>query len=412
MGCSMRKMMITLLCVTIFDASGMDESRALEEAEAFFKTCPHDIFRKWKDGVQQQVIQLDFKGRTAFINSVRSDNVDRINNFKIVVPIANSLKAKTEFALKNNKPTKYSSTYLFFSEGEEAKPYLYNLSKRTIGILDDFIFANPSHPPLYSRYIGNFATNVLRILKSEQPILEVEELNTYNRTANRYVINTSIEIATMILTTERARDEYSVLVSYIEFYKLKRTAKTNQQEMLLNMFFHNAKDVDGRDPTLKFPKVKNQQDKQSSAGGAALIRRTSWEYLYDEFTDMLNYSPYYEKVQQLPEFMHTVLGNEFYGGKLEKLKAISENRLQPRSKFKKLVDASETFFNSKMKKIVNKWKALKLQSASVSEQELENAIDCTLTDPYANVFDEYDKNPLNPTMPGHHDHFFRSDKNY
>ena len=77
-----------------------------------------------------------------------------------------------------------------------------------------------------------------------------------------------------------------------------------------------------------------------------------------------------EKVQQLPEFMHTVLENEFYGGKLEKLKAISENRLQPRSKFKKLVDASTTFFNLKMKKIVNKWKALKLQSTSISEQEL------------------------------------------
>ena len=62
-----------------------------------------------------------------------------------------------------------------------------------------------------------------------------------------------------------------------------------------------------------------------------------------------------EKVQQLPAFMHTVLENEFYDGKLEKLNAISENRLQPKSKVKKLVDASETFFNSKMKTIVNKW---------------------------------------------------------
>ena len=110
--------MVALLCVAIFDADGMDESRALEAANAFFGACPHgeDTFRTWKGGVQQQqVIQLDFKGRADFITSVRSTtDVEHINNFKIVVSIANIFKSKIEFALKNNKPTKYSSTYLFF----------------------------------------------------------------------------------------------------------------------------------------------------------------------------------------------------------------------------------------------------------------------------------------------------------
>lgn len=43
-----------------------------------------------------------------------------------------------------------------------------------------------------------------------------------------------------------------------------------------------------------------------------------------------------------------------------------------------------------------------------SDTDMSGTLTLRLTDPYADQFDEYDENPLNPTMPGHHDHLFRS----
>lgn len=43
-----------------------------------------------------------------------------------------------------------------------------------------------------------------------------------------------------------------------------------------------------------------------------------------------------------------------------------------------------------------------------SDTDMSGTLTLMLTDPYADQFDEYDENPLNPTMPGHHDHLFRN----
>ena len=180
-----------------------------------------------------------------------------------------------------------------------------------------------------------------------------------------------------------------IVISYIEFYKLKHTDASNQRTMLLNMF-------EKKNPILRFP---------AAPSGASYIQIMLPEDIYDEFIDMLPYSPYYEKLQLLPEFMHDVLVNLFYEGKLERLIAISENRkTNQKSTFKQLVEITEAFFKTKTRNIFTKWKKLTQYANATSEPESQVS---TLKDPCVDVFDEYDETPLNPTMPGHHDHLFR-----
>ena len=299
---------------------------------------------------QEMSIKLDFNGRKFFIKSVRSPNEDdHVNNFKITVPHDGQLEKNLEgkffnFTLQNGNSHSikhYSTTYLFYANGM-AKPYF---SKEKNGILDTLSFD-----------INNFSINVMRILKQPQNLFINDKLKT-DLTANPEALKTAIEISAMILTTERARDEYSLLISYIEFYKLKHTK--DQPAMLLSMFSPN--DDGGEDPTLRFPKVK---------GGANLIRETQPTYMLDKFKDMLHYSPYYEKLQQLPKYMREVLKNVFYEEKLERIRAISEDReIIQRAKFKHLVDRTNRFFTKKKQKIMKKWKSLNQYRDPLSEPE-------------------------------------------
>lgn len=382
----MKKMVFGIVMIAAqFSANCMSPDRKFEysEAQRFFdKVDGHDYRGSWANGNSEvKRLTLDFDGRKQFIGSVRGSN-EHTNNFIVTVEasISHKKSIRREFKLENSKynSSHYTTTYLFFANGK-AKPYLYNGEN---GILDDFISVIPNRTPLYSNYINHFATNVLRILKISKKHLKTKELTKSNLDVNKSIVYTAVEIAAMILTTERARDEYSLLISYIEFYKLKHTNRTNQQEMLLNMFNKN-------DPILRFPKAP---------GGAPLIQDMQPSDIYDEFMDMLPYSPYYLKLQQLPEFMHDVLVDLFYEGKLEKIKAISENQTSNKTvKFKKLVDASEKFFKFRIEKVINLWKALVNNSEGISEPELELESD---------YFD-----PSDPAAEGHHeDEEFRDEK--
>ena len=201
------------------------------------------------------------------------------------------------------------------------KPYLSKKNKD--GILAKFI----NHP----EHIQKFATNVLRIIKlSPKGILPVD---LWEMDINRVLTFESFEIAGMILSTERLRSKKALLLSYIEFYKLKHT--TNHKDslvMLLDMF-----DKDG--PTLRFP---------ASPGGIEAIRKTHYYYVYKRFLDMLKYSPEYPIIQQCKnKNTQRKLMDEFFRGKLEKIRAVFENR-QPKFKsgFKAAVQSYQSRLNA------------------------------------------------------------------
>ncbi|ORX47659.1 hypothetical protein BCR36DRAFT_413598 [Piromyces finnis] len=150
------------------------------------------------------------------------------------------------------------------------KPYLSKKNKN--GILAKFI--------KYPEKIQSFAINVLRIMKlSPKGTIPVDLWPNLDRV----LTFESFEIAGMILSTERLRSKKALLLSYIEFYKLKHVTNHNDSlSMLLDMF-----DKDG--PTLRFP---------ASPGGIEAIQKTSYYYIYKRFLNMIQYSPEYEIIQQ------------------------------------------------------------------------------------------------------------------
>lgn len=180
------------------------------------------------------------------------------------------------------------------------KPYLSKKDKN--GILAKFI--------KYPEKIQKFAINVLRIMKlSPKGILPV---NLWNMDIDRVMTFESFEIAGMILSTERLRSKKSLLLSYIEFYKLKHiTDHKKSLSMLLDMF-----DKDG--PILRFP---------ASPGGIENIQKTHPFYIYKRFLDMIKYSSEYTVIQQCKnKYTQRKLMDKFFYGKLEKIRAVLENR--------------------------------------------------------------------------------------
>lgn len=80
---------------------------------------------------------------------------------------------------------------------------------------------------------------------------------------------------------------------------------------------------------LKFP----------ASGGQKAIKETHDNYIYEKFLEMIKYSPKYSVIQQCKDKdVRQQLMNEFFHGKLEKIRAILENR-QPefKSKFKSAI---------------------------------------------------------------------------
>jgi hypothetical protein len=181
------------------------------------------------------------------------------------------------------------------------KPYLSKRNKD--GILENFI----KHP----EGIQKFAINVLRLMKlsPQKDILPIDrEITEQDET----VTFKSFEIAGMILSTERLRSKKSLLLSYIEFYKLKHTTDCEKSSsMLFDMF-------DKDRPTLRFP---------TSPGGVEDIQTTHPYYIYKRFLDMLQYSPKYSTIRQCEDKnVRQKLMDEFFYGKLEKIRAVLENR--------------------------------------------------------------------------------------
>ena len=193
------------------------------------------------------------------------------------------------------------------------KPYLSNENR--IGILEKFI----NHP----EEIQTLATNVLRIMKlSPKGIVPV---NLWNMNIDRVLTFEAFEIAGMILSTERLRSQKSLLLSYIEFYKLKHTENSQKGLSMLKRMFNKNRAVS----TLKFP----------ASGGQKAIQETPDSYVYEKFLEMIKYSPKYSIIQQCKnKDIQKKLMDEFFHGKLEKIRAVFENR-QPefKSEFKSAI---------------------------------------------------------------------------
>jgi len=193
------------------------------------------------------------------------------------------------------------------------KPYLSKENK--IGILAKFI----KHP----EGIQKLATNVLRIIKLSPKGISPADTAIMGR--DRVLTFEAFEIAGMILSTERLRSKKSLLLSYIEFYKLKHTKDSQDGLSMLKRMF----DKDRFISTLKFP----------ASGGQKAIKETPDNYIYEKFLDMIKYSPEYQTIQQCKNRdLQLELINKFFHGKLEKIRAVLENRHPKfKSKFKSAI---------------------------------------------------------------------------
>jgi len=208
----------------------------------------------------------------------------------------------------------------YVSYTDYVKPYLSKRDKS--GILAKFI--------KYPEKIQKFAVNVSRIMKlSPKGILPID---VGNFGVDRVLTLESFEIAGMILSTERLRSKKSLLLSCIEFYKLKHTANQEGSLSMLLAMFDKDKSI------LRFP---------TSPGGVEDIQITHPYYIYKRFLNMIKYSPEYQTIQQCKNRdIQLELMNKFFHGKLEKIRAVLENR-RPRfkSEFKSAV---QDYLNSAM----------------------------------------------------------------
>ncbi len=208
------------------------------------------------------------------------------------------------------------------------KPYLSRKDKT--GILEKFI--------KYPEKIQSFAINVLRIMKlSSKGILPIDK---WNFNIDRVLTFEAFEVAGMILSTERLRSKKSLLLACIEFYKLKHTeGQEGSLSMLLDMF-----DKDG--PILRFP---------ASPGGIKEIQKTHPNYIYKRFLNMIKYSPEYPIIQQCKNRdIQRELMDKFFQGKLERIRAVLENRTPKfKSEFKSAVQNYLQGLNSSRIKEIN-----------------------------------------------------------
>jgi len=296
------------------------------EAHNFFKrVCESEVYPTliWDDDEVDlhRLWKIDFgkfDQRQKFINMF--ENYDRKGiNISIHVDFSYGGFRHDMFIEQSMRGHKYSTDNFLFqncvtfndepnsdyvSYMNYIKPYLSRKEKN--GILAKFI--------KYPEKIQNFAVNVSRIMKlSPKGIIPI---NNWNMDIDRILTFEAFEIAGMILSTERLRSKKSLLLSCIEFYKLKHTSDEDKLSMLLDMF-----DKDG--PILKFP---------ASPGGIEYIQNTHYYFIYRRFLDMIKYSPDYPIIQQCKnKDTQQKLMDEFFRGKLEKIRAVLENR-QPKFK--------------------------------------------------------------------------------
>lgn len=265
-----------------------------------------------------------FDQRKKFINMFRNNRRKSNSNF-IQINFSYGGHQYNMHIEQNERRREYNTDNFLFEintnfTGRQASyvpsgvtPYLSKKNKD--GILEEFI--------KYPEGIQEFATNVLRLMKlsPQKDILPIDrEITERDET----VTFKSFEIAGMILSTERLRSKKSLLLSYIEFYKLKHIKNHEDSlSMLLDMF-----DKDG--PTLRFP---------ASPRGVKYIHTTRPYYIYKRFLDMLQYSPERLTIQQCKDKnIRKKLMDEFFHGKLEKIRAVLENRLPEfKSKFKSAI---------------------------------------------------------------------------
>jgi len=302
-----------------------------QEAFDYFKKiseCENYPTLKWDDNNVDinRLSKIDlgkFDQRRKFVEMFENNNGENVN-ISIRVDFSYGGIRHDMFIEQPEKGYKYNTDKFLFKNninfGEEQpsndpsylKPYLSRKDKN--GILAKFI--------KYPEKIQKFAINVLRIMKlSPKGILPV---NLWNMDIDRVMLFESFEIAGMILSSERLRSKKSLLLSYIEFYKLKHITDPKKSfSMLLDMF-----DRDG--PILKFP---------ASPGGKENIQNTHPFYIYKRFLDMIKYSPEFMIVKQCKnKYTQRQLMDKFFHGKLEKIRAVLENRPPEfKSKFKSAV---------------------------------------------------------------------------
>jgi len=304
-----------------------------QEAIDFFKeVCEYESHPTFTwdntlvDNTKLQKVDFgEFDQRKKFVDMFENNNGENVSNF-IQVNFSYGRLHHNMFIEQSKNRQKYdTNNFLFWnhvnfdeqqaSDTIEAyvKPYLSNENKT--GILEKFI----NHP----ERIQKFATNVLRIMKlSSKGIVPV---NLWNMDIDRVLTFEAFEIAGMILSTERLRSKKSLLLSYIEFYKLKHTENSQEGLSMLESMFNRNKAVS----TLKFP----------ASGGRKSIQEAPYKYVYEKFLEMIKYSPEYSTIQQCKdENFRKKLMDEFFHGKLEKIRAVLENR-QPefKSEFKSAI---------------------------------------------------------------------------
>ena len=214
---------------------------------------------------EQRNLVFDMEGRQKLKEEVFKNR--NINTFYIKINInLSSGILKTYDSILNCSINNKNSLFFFYNQSfnnnntkyvnYESRPYIglkinsnttfYNnylempIYKNNYGLIDYLLEQKNNE------LIHYFAVNVLRILKSSKPL----EPNYDSK--NELLYWTSVHFAFLILTSERLRSAKCLVISYIEFYKLKNEKDYSKLENILKKMFHPI------NPSLFFPKKKHQ----------------------------------------------------------------------------------------------------------------------------------------------------------
>ena len=254
----------------------LQDKYEFNEALDFFQMVQYSEGNKlyeWEgDEINTNPIVLDFNGREELIKSIRDAKSTKYCRFKTITIPTKQCKGLF-FSLRNklmyskvdpSKKVHTNKLYLFnvhhaykSPENNRPKPYIAREKKK--GIINDLLVDH-----LNPQVIIYFAKYVMRLLKNTSKEIEKMpqiSLNPYMKDSylpeEFDIYESIIEMAAIILTAERFRSEKALLLSYIEFYKLKHSDPCKALNFLRQMFSNKQ----GETPSLLFPKIAVKKKK-------------------------------------------------------------------------------------------------------------------------------------------------------
>lgn len=187
---------------------------------------------------------LSFDERKYLLNHIRSSNMIKLFEINVRINFPDETQERVFQLVHNTKKEGkyyfYNTLYLLYDQEFNenlnylGKMYEYDSGKIFFkpGFLDDFL--EPRNE--LSNFIQIFAKNTIRILKNTVKnkglIMIPEKLEL-----SKKLIWKSIFLGILLLTTERFRSDLTTILTYIEFYKLKKINNKDQSMICLKHLF-------------------------------------------------------------------------------------------------------------------------------------------------------------------------------